>query len=239
MSDIINLAAALRNAILREAENGSYGVPKSRLEKSISAYSKIRQDLIDLLGLKSSYFGQFDYPTIYEVNEELYYKIDDIVSIDNEMATLLEVWSQRNSANSKLQPLPRKVFVSHGRGDQWRRVQEYVERTLKIPTLELAQEANKGRTVFQKLIDESENCGFAVIVMTGDDQTTDEQVRARENVMHEIGYFQGKYGADRVCLLHENGVNIPSNIGGLVYIQFPKDGIEAALGGLTRELNQL
>jgi predicted nucleotide-binding protein len=37
-------------------------------------------------------------------------------------------------------------------------------------------------------------------------------------------------------LLHEEGVNIPSNIHGLVYIPFPKETIEATFGALTREL---
>ena len=75
--------------------------------------------------------------------------------------------------------------------------------------------------------------------MTGDDITTEGEVRARENVMHEIGFFQGKYGLCNVVLLHEDGVNIPSNIHGIVYIGFPKDTCEATLGALTRELKVL
>ena len=72
--------------------------------------------------------------------------------------------------------------------------------------------------------------------MTGDDMAADGEIRARENVMHEIGFFQGKYGLSNVVLLHEAGVNIPSNIHGLVYISFPKDTIEATFGELMREL---
>ncbi|MFC3860595.1 TIR domain-containing protein [Deinococcus antarcticus] len=155
------------------------------------------------------------------------------------MAYFLEAWSSINSKNTSIVLPPKRVFISHGRKDDWRKIQEYLERILEVPTLELAQEADRGRTIFQKLLNESDNCSYAVVVMTGDDLTKDEQVRARENVIHEIGYFQGKYGPDRVCLLHEDGVNIPSNIHGLVYIPFPKDGIEAALGGLTRELKHL
>jgi len=65
-----------------------------------------------------------------------------------------------------------------------------------------------------------------VVVMTGDDVAEDE-VRARENVVHEIGYFQDRYGRGRVCLLHEDGVNIPSNLSGVAYCSFPK-GRESA-----------
>ena len=104
-----------------------------------------------------------------------------------------------------------------------------------IPTLELAQEPNRGRTVLQKLA-RNRIGAYAVVVMTSDDNAQDGALLARENVMHEIGYFQGKFGLANVCLLHEEGVNIPSNIHGLVYIPFPKDMVRAAFSALGREL---
>jgi hypothetical protein len=129
-----------------------------------------------------------------------------------------------------------RVFISHGRTSDWREVQAFIEKDLSILTLELAQEPNRGRTVLQKLAEESNRCCYAVIVMTGDDKTEDGQRRTRENVMHEIGYFQGKFGLPNVCLLHEEGVNIPSNIHGLVYAPFPSGMVSAAFTVLSREL---
>lgn len=131
----------------------------------------------------------------------------------------------------------RRVFISHGRPTVWRSVQNFVEKECqpKLPTLELAYEASKGRTVIEKLDGESQNCSYAVIVMTGDD-VADDEVRARENVIHEIGFFQGRYGRDRVCLLHEEGVNVPSNLSGIVYVLFPKGDVDSALIKLQREL---
>ena len=87
----------------------------------------------------------------------------------------------------------RRIFISHGTPPDWREVQEFIERDLNIPTLELAQEPNRGRTVLQKLDEESDRCSYAVVVMTGDDEVEDGALRARENVMHEIGYFQGNF----------------------------------------------
>jgi len=100
-----------------------------------------------------------------------------------------------------------------------------------------AQEPNLGRTVIQKLEQEAAKCTSAVIVMTGEDMDADGNLRARENVLHEIGYVQSEFGLRAVCVLHEEGTNIPSNIHGLVYIPFPKDCVEATFGALTRELN--
>lgn len=129
-----------------------------------------------------------------------------------------------------------RIFITHGRAPDWREVQAYIERDLGIPTLELAQVPNLGRTILQKLKEESDRCCYALIVMTGEDKTEEGQSRARENVIHEIGYFQGKFGLAKVCLLHEEGVSIPSNIHGLVYIPFPPGMVSAALGALAREI---
>lgn len=129
------------------------------------------------------------------------------------------------------------VFISHGRSPVWQELQLYIEKTLDIPTVELSQRPNRGRTLIQKLADESADCSFAVIIMTGDDKVDGESPRARENVIHEIGYFQGKFGLGRVCLLYQNGTNIPSNIGGIVYLPFNEENIKETFGDLTRELD--
>jgi predicted nucleotide-binding protein len=133
----------------------------------------------------------------------------------------------------------RRIFISHGTLPDWREVQDFIERDLSIQTVELAQEPNRGRTVLQKLEEESDRCSYAVVVMTGDDRVENGALRARENVMHEIGYFQGKFGLANVCLLYEEGVNIPSNIHGLVYIPFPRGMVSAAFGALGRELRMV
>lgn len=146
-------------------------------------------------------------------------------------------------ANSELeQPKQRdgeRVFITHGRSNDWRAVQAYIEKDAGLPTIELAQEANLGRTIIEKLIDNAGKCNSAVIVMTGDDHTADNIARVRENVMHEIGFFQGRYGRNRVILLHEEGVSIPTNLSGVAYIPHPKGQIEAGFHVLLRELNAI
>lgn len=150
---------------------------------------------------------------------------------------IFEVRSGSQTNVSELPTLPQRVFISHGRAADWREVQPFIERDVGLETLELAQQPNRGRTVLQKLSEEAGRSSFAVIVMTGDDSVGDEAPRARENVIHEIGYFQGRYGLHRVALLYEEGTNIPSNIHGLVYIPFPSGLISAAFSTLQRELN--
>ncbi|MGF6936953.1 putative nucleotide-binding protein [Paraburkholderia sp. UCT70] len=143
-----------------------------------------------------------------------------------------------HSATARTEELKR-VFVSHGRSKDWLEVQAYIEKDIGLSTIELAQEASAGQTIIEKLEANSAECDSAVIVMTGDDLDSDGQARARENVIHEIGFFHGKYGRARVCLLHEEGVSIPSNLSGIVYVPFPKGYVSASFGVLVRELKSM
>lgn len=144
-------------------------------------------------------------------------------------------------ANSALeQPkreAPWRVFISHGRSDEWRLVQPFIERDVGLSTIELEQEPSLGRTIIEKLFHYADHCDSAVIIMTGDDIGSDDVPKVRENVMHEIGFFQGRYGRGMVVLLHEEGVSIPTNLAGVVYIPFPKGKIDAGFHVLQRELN--
>ena len=198
----------------------------------------------ELKNLNTEFYGDIPDAKIPEsmgINStgKLYEKHDIIPLIQNLEYVLEFSTNARIGENIENREKLKRVFLSHGRSLEWLKIQAYLEKDLNIATLELAQEPNLGRTVLQKLYEEAQKCSVAVIVMTGDDMTDEGEVRARENVMHEIGFFQGLYGLQHVALLHEHGVNIPSNIHGLVYIGFPKDTADAALGALTREMKVL
>lgn len=170
------------------------------------------------------------------VAESSWYSREQMLELIRTINQILELRAHSELAIPDESYKEPRVFISHGRANDWHEVQAFIEKDVDLQTLELAQEPNQGRTVLQKLDQESSRCDFAVIVMTGDDTDSAGNVRARENVMHEIGYFQGKLGMKAVCLLHEEGTNIPSNIHGLVYVPFPKDTVRASFTLLQREL---
>lgn len=175
-------------------------------------------------------------PNAPMADDDIFYGRPHLQQIIRAIEQIFEIRAHSELTAPGSNDTPPRVFISHGRAGDWREVQAYIERDINLPTLELAQEANLGRSVLQKLNEETERCTSAVIVMTGDDVTADGEARARENVLHEIGYCQAKFGLDAVCLLHEEGTGIPSNIHGLVYIPFPKGTVSATFGLLMREL---
>jgi predicted nucleotide-binding protein len=135
---------------------------------------------------------------------------------------------------------PKKVFVSHGHDDKAKTdVKSFLE-TKDLEPIILADQPNAGRTIFEKFEDYGD-VGFAIILLTADDMgranagtAADLRPRARQNVIMEMGYFMAKLGRGRVCALLQDGVEIPSNISGIVTIRFAAD--EKWESELTREL---
>lgn len=133
----------------------------------------------------------------------------------------------------------RDVFVIHGRDGE---TKENIARFLGVLNLNpiiLHEQANEGRTLIEKF-ERHAQVGFAVALLTPDDvgslaeDTEGLKPRARQNVVLELGYFMGRLGRDRVCALVKGGVEVPSDIAGVVYI--PLDIAGAWKMALVREL---
>ena len=121
------------------------------------------------------------------------------------------------------------IFIVHGRNEALREaVARFIEKLELKPTI-LHEKPNAGRTVIEKLEGHSD-VGFAVILLSADDvgalkeDKENLKSRARQNVILELGYFFGRVGRSKVCVLYEEGVEIPADIHGLLYILADEHG---------------
>jgi predicted nucleotide-binding protein len=139
----------------------------------------------------------------------------------------------------KSTPSAGKVFIGHGRSTQWRELSTFIQDRLKLPWDEFNREPTAGLSVSERLQNMLEHASFALLVMTAEDQHTDDTLHARENVIHETGLFQGCLGFKRAIVLLEDGCQEFSNIHGLVQIRYPSNCIKACFeevrGVLERE----
>lgn len=126
----------------------------------------------------------------------------------------------------------RQVFIVHGHAEAAReKVARFLERCDLEPII-LHEQVNQGRTIIEKF-EAYSDVGFAVVLLTPDDMVGDTR-RARQNVIFEMGYFAGKLGRRHVAALVADGVDIPSDLHGVVYIRLDDAG--AWRFGLAREL---
>jgi CheY-like chemotaxis protein len=86
-----------------------------------------------------------------------------------------------------------RVFFSHGHNELLLlRLKNFLATSLKLDTVVLKELPSRGLTVVEKLERASEKCSFAIILLSRDDEQHDGALRARQNVIHELGFFQGK-----------------------------------------------
>jgi predicted nucleotide-binding protein len=134
------------------------------------------------------------------------------------------------------------IFLVHGHDNA---VKETVARFLEkfgLKVIILHEQADKGRTIIEKFEDHAA-VGFAVILITADDiggdcssvkELKDLKPRGRQNVILEHGYFLGKLGRTHVCALKEEGIEVPSDLSGVLYI--PLDSTETWKLRLAKEI---
>ena len=144
---------------------------------------------------------------------------DYLTEIKEEMLEKDE--ESEKTAHTKLSHQNNKVFVVHGHDEA---LKEKVARLLEKQGLEaiiLSEQATKGKTIIEKF-EENSDVGAAICLFTGDDIGKEkseavEKQRARQNVVYEAGYFMGKLGRERVIMLVDNGIELPSDLQGVVY----------------------
>lgn len=151
---------------------------------------------------------------------------------------------------------PQKVFIVHGRDELLKTQLARMLEKMKMEPIILHEQPSRGMTLIEKLEYYSRDIGYAFIILTPDDLGCLKEdfviegpiakmgiraplgalkPRARQNVVFELGWFQGKLGRDRVCLLYKKDVELPTDINGMVYSEF-KESVEECYRDIVKEL---
>lgn len=176
---------------------------------------------------------------ISEFKQEVKNKLNSLKQMINKTPLLnSEVSASNANTGHRIETNTSNVFIVHGHDNE---IKVSVARTLEklgLNPIILHEQANAGKTVIEKFEAHS-NVGFAVVLLTADDEgkaksASDLKKRARQNVILELGYFIGKLGRERVCPLYAKGVELPSDLSGVVYV--PIDENDAWKFSLAKEL---
>ena len=159
-------------------------------------------------------------------------KKEVLVLLGQAVRSLQEELAERADIDSKsVAParnvLGKNIIIGHGGSPLWRELKDFIKDRLHFPVDEFNSVSVAGMPTATRLVEMLDGAAFAFLVMTAEDQQPDGTLRARENVVHEIGLFQGRLGFNRAIVLLENGCEEFSNIRGLGQIRFPKGNISA------------
>ena len=119
-----------------------------------------------------------------------------------------------------------EVFIVHGHDLSMRDTVESFLKGIGLEPVILANQSNEGRTLIEKFEQRTLKIDYAVVLLSDQEDVgrakteTALQPRARQNVILELGYFIGKLGRSRVCVLKKGTVEPPSDIHGFVSIDY-------------------
>lgn len=138
-------------------------------------------------------------------------------------------------------PANGRVFIVHGHDTSLKNEAARFLRDLtgEDPVI-LHEQPDGGRSLIEKFEANAATTGYAVVLLTADDlgraksEATD-QPRGRQNVVFEMGFFFGSLGRGNVAVIHDEGVEEPGDVRGMLYV--PKDSAGAWKMRIAREID--
>ena len=137
---------------------------------------------------------------------------------------------------------PTSVFVVHGHDNETlNEVNTYLG-SLGIKSVVLSKIAGPAQSLFQKFLKSSAEARFAIVIITPDDYGVSRvqynaegvgekalQLRARQNVILELGFFYGQLGWENVFVVYRNrdvypNFERPSDLDGIVFVEIDATG---------------
>ena len=152
--------------------------------------------------------------------------------------SLNEELDEMRAANPASATMGSTIFIGHGRSPIWRELKDFLKDRLSLNAVEFSSVATAGVATADRLAEMLNEAAFAFLLMTAEDELADGSKRARENVVHEVGLFQGRLGFKRAIVVLEEGCQEFSNITGLGQIRFPKGDISAKYEEIRRVLER-
>jgi predicted nucleotide-binding protein len=141
------------------------------------------------------------------------------------------------------------IFVIHGQAGEAPETLARLLESLGTSPVILHEQPNRGQTIIEKFERHGSAAGFAVVLLTSDDEGRKRgdgelQTRGRQNVVLELGFFIGTVSRDHTAILYEPGVELTSDLLGLLYIELDAQGAwkltlakELKAAGITVDLN--
>lgn len=117
-----------------------------------------------------------------------------------------------------------EIFIGHGHNLIWARIGLYLSDVLKIKPRYFEDENRCGDIIpeeIEKFVNDT-NIKLGIFTLMKELDSSEGNL-PRQNVVDEAARFSTKLGRERVLLIVEEGVQIPSNLSGIVYVQYKGD----------------
>lgn len=162
-------------------------------------------------------------------------ELEAVFSQSSATAALVAVKAKPKDARTK-------IFVVHGHDTPALEQLELVLRRLGLDPYILQNNDGESKTLIEALEQQIyREAAFGIILMTPDDfgypktrTDADRQPRARQNVILEMGMVFASLGRERMVLLKKGALEMPTDVSGVIYLEFNEHVKEIAVKLATR-----
>lgn len=95
-----------------------------------------------------------------------------------------------------------------------------------------------GQNILDQLTQASHDCQYAVLLLTPDEPIIGDEARRlpRSNVLFELGFFLNALGKKRTWALVQRGTDMPSDYGGVAYIELAESPDDASISAAVERI---
>ncbi len=150
----------------------------------------------------------------------------------------------------------RRVFVAHGRDERWKvAVAHLLEQAGSDEVTILTDHPEERARLLEHIGEQQPGSRYAIVLLTADDigaarlESTEEPyftTRAGQGVVFEMGFLVAALTPGRVCVLYEDGVELPCELTGISHVRLdlagtwqPKLLLALRRAGFDYDLNRL
>ena len=172
-----------------------------------------------------------------------YSKVDIRAPIRGDIQRIYEVFERHvepDTIHVEPPPMPvPKIFIGHGQDSQWRDLRDHLhdKHGYEIEAYEIGEQA--GLNIQSILGTKLNRSTMALLVLTAEDPGAHGTTsRARQNVVHELGLFQGRIGFPKAIAILEDGTEDFSNLQGTHQIRFERGHIASTFGDVLATIKR-
>jgi hypothetical protein len=153
---------------------------------------------------------------------------------------VLEVFESRSGESLIARPRPPRprIFIGHGHSNSWRELSDHLRDQQNFDVVAFESEPRAGRVAKDVLSGMASRASFALLVHTAEDEQADSSKRARQNVIHETGFFQGRLGFEKAIILREEGCESLTNLDGVQEIPYLAGRIRETFGDVVATIRR-
>jgi predicted nucleotide-binding protein len=130
------------------------------------------------------------------------------------------------------------IFIGHGAKLDWIELRDHLLNMHKLDVLTFESDSHAGYSNPDVVEAYVKRATFGLLVFSGEDRQESGKLRARQNVVHELGLLTNRLGRRRAIILFEDGTEEFTNISGVHQIRFAPGHIQSTFGHVLAVLKR-